>query len=188
MPVAIAGLIRHAGTAFAVMAIHACGPEQNRDVSLDLNTDTESTTQGTHFMRCTYCVLLFTMLFFETAMAATPDAEGFVPMFNGQDLSGWVLTNTPSTLGPFRTTCWFVQGNRLANYAPSGCIRISSWNWNGGTWCREATRECSFGPMTSPPAECRFIVALKCKFWRMLTGTLRVIRRMAISSRFMEPR
>jgi len=113
MPVAIAGLIRHAGTAFAVMAIHACGPEQNRDVSLDLNTDTESTTQGTHFMRCTYCVLLFTTLFLGTAMAATPDAEGFVPMFNGQDLSGWVLTNTPSATWTFQDNMLVCSGKPI---------------------------------------------------------------------------
>lgn len=53
-------------------------------------------------MRRTYGYFLITTLVVATAAAAQPDDEGLTPLFNGKDLTGWVLTNTPPATWSFQ--------------------------------------------------------------------------------------
>ncbi|MBI2478642.1 MAG: DUF1080 domain-containing protein, partial [Planctomycetia bacterium] len=53
-------------------------------------------------MRRTSSYLLITAFLAATVAAAEPDADGFVPLFNGNDLTGWVLTNTPPATWTFQ--------------------------------------------------------------------------------------
>lgn len=65
-----------------------------------------------------YVVLLATLLVAMTAAAESePDDEGFSPLFNGKDLSGWVLTNTPPA------TWTFEDGMLICSGKPIGEIR-----------------------------------------------------------------
>lgn len=56
-------------------------------------------------------------LFVATTIAAEPDNEGFSPLFNGKDLTGWVLTNTPPQ------TWTFQDGMLICSGKPIGEIR-----------------------------------------------------------------
>src|SRR5437763_12576032 len=57
------------------------------------------------------------LAFVSAAAAADPDKDGFVPMFNGKDLSGWVNVNThPGT--------FFVkEGMVITTGKPTGYLR-----------------------------------------------------------------
>src|SRR5256886_6502394 len=61
--------------------------------------------------------LLVTLILVGAAFAADPDKEGFVPMFNGKDLSGWVNVNThPKT--------FFVKDEQIITTGrPTGYLR-----------------------------------------------------------------
>src|SRR3954452_6167254 len=51
------------------------------------------------------------------ALAAEPDKDGFVPMFNGKDLSGWVFVNThPKTF-------YVKDGEIITTGTPTGFLR-----------------------------------------------------------------
>ena len=62
-------------------------------------------------------VLLITAFLAATVAAAEPDAGGFVPLFNGNDLTGWVLTNTPPA------TWTFQDGMLICSGKPVGELR-----------------------------------------------------------------
>ena len=67
-------------------------------------------------MRPTSYYFLIAALLVTTATAAEPD-EGFVPLFNGKDLTGWVRTNTPPAT-------WTIQdGMLICTGKPIGEIR-----------------------------------------------------------------
>ena len=53
-------------------------------------------------MRRAYSYFLITALLATISTAAEPDDEDFVPLFNGKDLTGWVLTNTPPATWTFQ--------------------------------------------------------------------------------------
>lgn len=68
-------------------------------------------------MQRTFCYFLLATLLATTSVAAEPDDEGFVPLFNGKDLTGWVLTNTPPA------TWTFQDGMLICSGKPIGEIR-----------------------------------------------------------------
>jgi hypothetical protein len=61
--------------------------------------------------------ILLASLLAATVAAAERDAEGFLPLFNGNDLTGWVLTNTPPE------TWTFKDGMLICSGKPVGEIR-----------------------------------------------------------------
>ncbi len=71
--------------------------------------------------------------------------DGFRPLLNGQDLSGWVLVNTPPQTWSMQDACWSAQESRSARSAPRRCTRTSSWRSNGGTWSRGQRRNLRLG-------------------------------------------
>src|SRR6476659_1801545 len=51
------------------------------------------------------------------ALAAEPDKDGFVPLFNGKDLTGWAYVNTP-------TKTFYVKDNEIVTTGtPTGFLR-----------------------------------------------------------------
>jgi hypothetical protein len=52
-----------------------------------------------------------------TAVAADPDKDGFVPLFNGKDLSGWEYVNTP------QKTFYVKDGMIVTTGTPTGFLR-----------------------------------------------------------------
>jgi hypothetical protein len=68
-------------------------------------------------MRRVHSYFLITALLAATSTAAESDDEGFVPLFNGSDLTGWVLTNTPPA------TWTFQDGMLICSGKPIGEIR-----------------------------------------------------------------
>src|SRR5437870_4584929 len=60
---------------------------------------------------------LFVLIGFSAAGAGEPDQDGFVPMFNGKDLSGWEYVNTP-------TETFFVKDEMIITTGkPTGYLR-----------------------------------------------------------------
>src|SRR5579859_7789464 len=61
--------------------------------------------------------MIFIALFSAGSSAAEPDKDGFVPLFNGKDLTGWVNVNChPST--------FFVKDNEIITTGkPTGFLR-----------------------------------------------------------------
>lgn len=112
------------------------------------------------------------------------DSDGFTPLFNEKDLAGWVLVNTPKTRGRLRMACSCVPENRLAKFGRKRCIRISFWKWNGGIWSPAETQVSLYGRTTSPLRVCRFIAALRFRFWKIPTASHNITRLTATSSPF----
>ncbi|MEO8496965.1 MAG: family 16 glycoside hydrolase [Planctomycetota bacterium] len=75
-------------------------------------------------MRSTQYVVLLVTLLAATAAAAEPDAEGFTPLFNDKDLTGWVLTNTPPA------TWTFQDGMLICTGKPIGELRTEQMYQN----------------------------------------------------------
>ena len=59
------------------------------------------------------CLSLVMTLFVAGAFAAEPPEEGFVSLFNGKDLSGWVRTNTPSATWTFKDDVLVCSGKPI---------------------------------------------------------------------------
>jgi Domain of Unknown Function (DUF1080) len=60
---------------------------------------------------------LFVLIGFSASFAAEPDKDGFVPMFNGKDLTGWEYVNTP-------TKTFFVKDDMIITTGkPTGYLR-----------------------------------------------------------------
>jgi hypothetical protein len=57
------------------------------------------------------------VVFATTAVAADPDKDGFVPLFNGKDLSGWEYVNTP------QKTFYVKDGMIVTTGNPTGFLR-----------------------------------------------------------------
>ena len=53
------------------------------------------------------------------ALAAEPDKDGFVPMFNGKDLTGWQYVNTP------KSTFYVKDGMIVTTGHPTGYLRTA---------------------------------------------------------------
>ncbi len=69
------------------------------------------------------CALLFSTIIV-TALETRGQDDGFVPLFNGKDLSGWVLTNTPPE------TWSFQDGMLICTGKPIGEIRTEKMYQN----------------------------------------------------------
>ncbi|MDA1051582.1 MAG: DUF1080 domain-containing protein [Planctomycetota bacterium] len=61
-------------------------------------------------MRSTRYSVLLASLLAATAVAAERDDEGFSPLLNGKDLTGWVLTNTPPATWTFQEDMLICSG------------------------------------------------------------------------------
>jgi len=60
---------------------------------------------------------LVSWVFVAAAVAAEPDKDGFVPMFNGKDLTGWAYVNTPEK------TFYVKGGEIITTGTPTGFLR-----------------------------------------------------------------
>src|SRR5437660_11271832 len=65
-------------------------------------------------MKRTLVILSTLALLTSTALAATADSEGFRPLFNGKDLTGWKLRN------PNGHNSWTVENGVLKNTVNKG--------------------------------------------------------------------
>src|SRR5207237_10714464 len=62
---------------------------------------------------------LVVLMAVSAALADKPDQDGFVPMFNGKDLSGWQYVNTP-------TETFFVRDDMIVTTGkPTGYLRTA---------------------------------------------------------------
>jgi len=71
-------------------------------------------------------------------VAADPDKDGFVPLFNGKDLSGWVFVNTPDK------TFFVKDGEIVTTGTPTGFLRSDRHYENfvlEMEWMHENTKE-----------------------------------------------
>ena len=59
------------------------------------------------------------LLIVSAAIAAEPDKDGFVPMFNGKDLTGWRYVNTP------KKTFYVKDGMIITTGHPTGYLRTA---------------------------------------------------------------
>ena len=64
---------------------------------------------------------------------ASGDEEGFVPLFNGRDLSGWVIVNVAPSTFTIKEGIIVSWGCRPVSSGRRSSTRTSSWNSNGGT-------------------------------------------------------
>jgi hypothetical protein len=64
-------------------------------------------------MRPTRHFVSLVLILAVTAVANEPDNDGFMPLFNGQDLSGWVLTNTPPATWTFQDNMLVCSGKPI---------------------------------------------------------------------------
>ncbi len=77
-------------------------------------------------MQRKYCFLLLatSLLISTTGIRESVAEDGFTPMFNGTDLAGWVLTNTPAETWSFKDDVLFCTGK------PIGEIRTAKMYQN----------------------------------------------------------
>src|SRR5438105_15326460 len=62
---------------------------------------------------------LFMLIGFSAALAGEPDKDGFVPMFNGKDLTGWEYVNTP------KSTFFIKDDMIITTGKPTGYLRTA---------------------------------------------------------------
>lgn len=77
-----------------------------------------------NFMNCLRTCLAIALLCPALVFAQGDDEEGFVPLFNGQDFSGWVRTNTPESTWSYQDDLIVCTGK------PTGEIRTEKMYQN----------------------------------------------------------
>jgi hypothetical protein len=111
-------------------------------------------------------------------------AQEFEPLFNGKDLSGWVLVNTPPDT-------WKIEdGMLICSGRPIGEIRTEKMyqNFEMEVEWRHMVPKGNAGPTTSPRPVFPFIAASKFRSLRMRMEIRRAIQHMGIFFPFMVPR